>query len=64
MGNPFIIMGFINWNGDNCAFVRRVGKDPNFLHKIVVKVCNDLMNGSQHIEKVGKHTSKQIKRNE
>ena len=34
------------------AFVGHVGKDPNSLHKIIVKSCKNLINGSQHIEKL------------
>ncbi|XP_027166505.1 uncharacterized protein LOC113766520 [Coffea eugenioides] len=36
-------------NGDNCAFLRHVGKSPNSFHRIAVNACNDLMNASQHI---------------
>ncbi|XP_071902843.1 uncharacterized protein [Coffea arabica] len=51
--SAFVLGGFNNWkkvnNGDNCAFLRHVGKSPNSFHRIAVKACNDLMNASQHI---------------
>ncbi|XP_071911753.1 uncharacterized protein [Coffea arabica] len=51
--SAFVLGGFKNWkkvnNGDNCAFLRHVGKNPNSFHRIAVKACNDLMNASQHI---------------
>ncbi|XP_071933861.1 uncharacterized protein [Coffea arabica] len=51
--SAFVLGGFNNWkkvnNGDNCAFLRHVGKRPNSFHRIAVKACNDLMNASQHI---------------
>ena len=62
--NLFVVGGFRNWKkvgGEDCSFHKREGKDPNSSHKIALKACNDLMNSSQHIEKlVKKHTSEQI----
>ena len=32
--------------------MRHVGKDPNSLHKIAVRCCDDLKNNSRHIGKL------------
>ena len=46
--DAFISTGFNNWkkvnDGMNCPLIRHVGKDPNSLHKIAVKSCEDLKN--------------------
>ena len=43
---------------------RRVGKDPNSPHKIAVKCSEDLINYSQHINKlIEKQMSKELENN-
>ncbi|XP_057488503.1 uncharacterized protein LOC130778716 [Actinidia eriantha] len=64
----YIKTGFQSWkkvnDGENCAFLTHVGKDPNSLHKRAMKGCQCLVNQSQHIEKIiEKQTSKQIANN-
>ncbi|XP_061366649.1 uncharacterized protein LOC133309826 [Gastrolobium bilobum] len=52
--NTFVVEGFRNWKkvnvGENCAFLRHVGKNAISMHKNVVSSSCDLMNQSQHIE--------------
>ena len=54
--NAFTIDDFKNWkkvnNGKDCAFFSHVGKDFCSQHNINIKACEDLMNQSQHIDKV------------
>jgi hypothetical protein len=54
--DAFIVKGFNNWkkvnDGVNCPLMRHVGKDPNSLHKIAVRCCDDLKNNSRHIGKL------------
>ena len=51
-------------DGMNCPLIRYVGKDPNSLHKIAVKSCEDLKNYSQHIDKlIEKQKSKELENN-
>ncbi|XP_030940119.1 zinc finger MYM-type protein 1-like [Quercus lobata] len=66
--DAFISTGFNNWkkvkDGMNCPLIRHVGKEPNSLHKIVVKCCEDLKNYSRHIDKlIEKQTSKELENN-
>ena len=72
IGHPkldaFISTGFNNWkkvnDGTNCPLIRYVGKDPNSLHKIAVKSCEDLKNYSRHIDKlIEKQKSKEVENN-
>ena len=51
-------------DGMNCLLIRHVGKDPNSLHKIAVKSCEDLKNYSRHIDKlIEKQKSKELENN-
>ncbi|XP_077216005.1 uncharacterized protein LOC143850666 [Tasmannia lanceolata] len=64
----FTSEGFRNWkkvnDGLNCAFLGHVGKEHNSPHKIAEKACHDLLNQSQHIEKlIEKQTSQEIENN-
>jgi hypothetical protein len=64
----FYASGFRNWskvrNGKFCAFLTHVGKDPNSLHKIAVRSCEDLMNQAQHVRKlIVTQSSEQIEKN-
>ncbi|XP_061368110.1 uncharacterized protein LOC133311109 [Gastrolobium bilobum] len=60
--NTFVVEGFRN--GENCAFLRHVGKNIISMHKNTVSSCSDLMNQSQHIETfVEKLTSLEIATN-
>ncbi|KAI8531196.1 hypothetical protein RHMOL_Rhmol11G0118400 [Rhododendron molle] len=50
----FIVNGFRRWNkptGETGALSNHVGKDPNSCHKVAQKLCEDLMNQPQHIER-------------
>ncbi|KAI8549144.1 hypothetical protein RHMOL_Rhmol06G0003900 [Rhododendron molle] len=50
----FIANGFRRWNkatGETGALSNHVGKDPNSCHKVAQKLCEDLMNQPQHIER-------------
>ena len=48
--------GFRNWkevnDGNNCSFLNHMGKEPNSFHKASEQAMTDLMNQSQHIQKV------------
>ena len=66
--NAFTLTGFKNWkkvkDGRNCDLLNHVGKDPNSPHKVAERSCEDLMNQSQHIQKVlDKFTSEEIANN-
>ncbi|XP_061366257.1 uncharacterized protein LOC133309491 [Gastrolobium bilobum] len=66
--STFVVEGFRNWkkvnNGENCAFLRHVGKNVISMHKNAVRTCSNLMNQSQHIEiLVERLTSQQIATN-
>ncbi|XP_061372803.1 uncharacterized protein LOC133315239 [Gastrolobium bilobum] len=66
--NTFVVEGFRNWKkvneGENCAFLRHVGKNAISMHKNVVSSSCDLMNQSQHIEiLVEKLTTQEIATN-
>ncbi|XP_061342597.1 uncharacterized protein LOC133288795 [Gastrolobium bilobum] len=66
--NTFVVEGFRNWKkvneGENCAFLRHVGKNAMSMHKNVVSSSCDLMNQSQHIEiLVEKLTTQEIATN-
>jgi hypothetical protein len=36
----------------NVVFLNHIGKDPNSFYKILERSCEDLINQSQHIQKV------------
>ncbi|XP_020411638.1 uncharacterized protein LOC18793132 [Prunus persica] len=61
--NAFTLEGFQSWkkvrDGKNCSFLNHEGKDPNSPHKIAEISCLDLMNQSQHIQKVVENYSSQ-----
>ena len=66
--NTFTVNGFKSWkkvrNGENCSFSLHIGKDLNSTHRIAHKACLDLMNQSQHIDRVVRNfTSEQIANN-
>ena len=48
--------GFRNWkkvnDGNNCSFLNHMGKEPNSFHRASEQAMTDLMNQSQHIQKV------------
>ncbi|KAL4620489.1 hypothetical protein ACB092_06G158100 [Castanea dentata] len=48
--------GFWNWkkvnDGNNCSFLNHKGKEPNSFHRAFKHAMIDLMNQSQHIQKV------------
>jgi len=52
----FTVKGFKNWkkmnDGMNCLLMGHVGTDPNSLHKIAVKCCEDQKNYSRYIGKL------------
>ena len=51
-------------DGENCAFLSYIGKDPNSLHKKAIMQFRDLMNQAQYIPHViTKQTSQQIGNN-
>lgn len=51
-------------DGARGAFLSHVGKDLNSFHKIAERSCEDLMNQSQHIQKVlDNFTSEEIANN-
>ena len=51
-------------DGENCAFLSHIGKDPNSLHKRAIMHSRDLMNQAQHISHVmKKQTSLQVANN-
>ncbi|KAJ6811556.1 zinc finger MYM-type protein 1-like [Iris pallida] len=67
--NAFTVGGFDNWkkvkDGKNCAFLNHEGKHVNSIHNLAERSCEDLMNQSQHIQRmVGNFTSEQIKNNQ
>ncbi|KAL0012916.1 hypothetical protein SO802_008024 [Lithocarpus litseifolius] len=60
--------GFRNWkkvnDGNNCSFLNHMGKEPNSFHRASEQAMTDLMNQSQHIQKVlGNFNSDQIASN-
>ncbi|CAL9019916.1 unnamed protein product [Prunus brigantina] len=61
--NAFTLEGFQSWkkvrDGKNCSFLNHEGKDPNSPHKIAEISCLDLMNQSQHLQKVVENYSSQ-----
>ena len=66
--NAFTVNGFKSWkkvrNGESCSFSLHMGKDLNSAHRIAHKACLDLMNQSQHIDRVVRNfTSEQIANN-
>ncbi|KAL4626964.1 hypothetical protein ACB092_05G133700 [Castanea dentata] len=66
--NAFTVNRFKNWkkvrNGESCSFSLHMGKDLNSTHRFAHKACQDLMNQSQHIDRVvGNFTSEQIVNN-
>ena len=54
--DAFTVKGFTNWkkvnDGKRCAFLNHVGQDPCSPHNNAKKCCQDLLNQSQHIDKV------------
>ncbi|XP_030931295.1 zinc finger MYM-type protein 1-like [Quercus lobata] len=65
--NTFIVGGFRNWKkvgGKDCYFQGHIGKDPNSAHRVAEQMCKDLMNQSQHLQRVVDHfTTEQIANN-
>ena len=65
--NTFIVGGFRNWKkvgGKDCSFQVHIGKDPNSAHRVAEQMCKDLMNQSQHLQRVFDHfTTEQIANN-
>ncbi|XP_030923461.1 zinc finger MYM-type protein 1-like [Quercus lobata] len=65
--NAFIVGGFRNWKkvgGKDCSFQVHIGKDPNSAHRVAEQMCKDLMNQSQHLQRVVDHfTTEQIANN-
>ncbi|XP_030943689.1 zinc finger MYM-type protein 1-like [Quercus lobata] len=65
--NAFIVGGFRNWKkvgGRDCSFQVHIGKDPNSAHRVAEQMCKDLMNQSQHLQRVVDHfTTEQIANN-
>ena len=65
--NTFIVGGFRNWKkvgGKDCSFQVHIGKDPNSAHRVAEQMCKDLMNQSQHLQRVVDHfTTEQIANN-
>ena len=66
----FTVDGFKSWrkvrNGNKCAFLTHVGQKDNHMtpHKIAERASTDLMNQSQHIERVvEKYNSQEIANN-
>ena len=64
----FTIEGFRKWkkvnDGENCAFLSHIGKNPHSLHKRAIMYSRDLMNQAQHILHVmEKQTSLQVANN-
>ena len=51
-------------DGENCAFLSHIGKDPNSLHNRAIMHSRDLMNQVQHISHImKKQTSLQVANN-
>ncbi|XP_030923045.1 zinc finger MYM-type protein 1-like [Quercus lobata] len=65
--NTFIVGGFRNWKkvgGKDCYFQGHIGKDSNSAHRVAEQMCKDLMNQSQHLQRVVDHfTTEQIANN-
>ncbi|KAK4583825.1 hypothetical protein RGQ29_021805 [Quercus rubra] len=65
--NTFIVGGFRNWKkvgGKDCSFQVHIGKDPNSTRRVAEQMCKDLMNQSQHLQRVVDHfTTEQIANN-
>ncbi|XP_030959239.1 zinc finger MYM-type protein 1-like [Quercus lobata] len=65
--NTFIVGGFRNWKkvgGKDCSFQVHIGKDPNSAHRVAEQMCKDLMNQSQHLQRVVDHfTTEKIANN-
>uniref|UniRef100_A0A7N2QWZ6 TTF-type domain-containing protein n=1 Tax=Quercus lobata TaxID=97700 RepID=A0A7N2QWZ6_QUELO len=65
--NTFIVGGFRNWKkvgGKDCSFQVHIGKDPNSAHRVAEQMCKDLMNQSQHLQRVVDYfTTEQIANN-
>ena len=50
--------------GKDCYFQGHIGKDPNSAHRVAKQMCKDLMNQSQHLQRVVDHfTTTQIANN-
>ena len=62
--HTFAEMRFRNWkkvnDGKNCAFLCHEGVGLNSMHKRCLKFCDDLLDQSQHIEKVFDKQSAEI----
>ena len=62
--HTFAEMRFRNWkkvnDGKNCAFLCHEGVGPNSIHKRCLKFCDDLLDQSQHIEKIFEKLSAEI----
>ncbi|XP_075669701.1 uncharacterized protein LOC142639396 [Castanea sativa] len=65
--NKFTVGGFRNWKkvgGKDCYLQGHIGKDPNSAHRVAEQMCKDLMNQSQHLQRVVNHfTTEQIANN-
>ena len=65
--NTFIVGGFRNWRkvgAKDCYFQGHIGKDPNSAHRVAEQMCKDLINQSQHLQRVVDHfTTEQIANN-
>ena len=66
--SAFTLEGLCAWkkvnDGEKCAFLCHVGKDPNSMHKVAMKHMWDLANQAQHIQKIiEKQSSQQIENN-
>ncbi|XP_024634768.1 zinc finger MYM-type protein 1-like [Medicago truncatula] len=52
----FISTGFRSWrkvrNGENCSFLKHIGKDPRSPHNNAMKACQDFLNQDGHLRNV------------
>jgi len=56
--NAFIVGGFRSWKkvgGKDCYFQGHIRKDPNSAHRVAEQMCKDLMNQSQHLQRIVDH---------
>ena len=65
--NAFTVSGLRNWKkvgGKNSYFQSHIKKYPNLAHRVAEQMCKDLINQSQHLQKVIDHfTTEQIANN-
>lgn len=60
--NAFTVGGFRNWKkvgSKNCYFQSHIRKDPSLTHRVVEQMYKDLINQSQHLQKVIDHFTKE-----